>query len=59
MTKKSIQMVKLELCAFKLKMKMVIEGGKPLGTSLDSAYVAFLNLRDTPIKVMVIEGGEP
>ena len=52
-TKKSVQMVKLELCDFKLKMKM------DLWISLDSAHVAFFNLRDITIKVMVIEGGEP
>ena len=37
MTKKSIQMVKLETFDFKLKLKLVIEKVNPLGTSLDSA----------------------
>jgi hypothetical protein len=37
MTKKSIQMVKLETFDFKLKLKLVIEEVNPLGTSLDSA----------------------
>ena len=37
MTKKSIQMVKLEIFDFKLKVKLIIEKVKPLGTSVDSA----------------------
>ena len=37
MTKKSIQMVKLETFDFKLKLKLIIEEVKPLGTILDSA----------------------
>ena len=37
MTKKSIQMVKLNTFDFKLKVKLIIEEVNPLGTSLDSA----------------------
>ena len=37
MTKKSIQMLKLETFDFKLKLKLIVEEVNPLGTSLDSA----------------------
>ena len=37
MTKKSIQMVKLNTFDFKLKVKLIIEEVNLLGTSLDSA----------------------